>query len=424
VRLARGTHGSIDQAGGQEQLGGWYNHDDVAHTSPSSPPLSVRIGDGVPDVDPRRSDHLADAVLDKMIDSFLILDHGAGRPEAARVVFCDGSGGDNFREQSDLDLSHWRPNRTPRQYRADTSTEICFRFLDDAIRADWKLAVNNHLDVDGMLSVYTLVKSSHALTNRRAIVQAAEMGDFWGWGEPPAQRLFQGLTLLMDRGRGEGLQVQSIYEEAFRRVPGLLEQSEPQSAEIEQSLEPLRCGVRLVEQGAIRRIECGARFTHYVVPSAIVGPAVDRATYIPRFNECISDKALLWPQARARWDDQRVCLVSAAAPRGWLHDLFFPGYFWADVQDRWIMPGMSYRDGMESYDLDLPAFERAIGELNDAESGGGRWTIGAREFMFSSKIQSQYPLVARVLDNGGDPVASHLAPEQVAATLAPVFQDM
>ena len=118
-----------------------------------------------------------------IIDRFLILDHETSCPDAERVIFCDGSGGKNSCDDRDLDLSHWRPNRTRSCYKADTSTEICFRFLDDPIPAEWTLAVNNHLDVDGLLSVYTLAHSNHALGHRHTIVRAAEMGDFWGWGE-------------------------------------------------------------------------------------------------------------------------------------------------------------------------------------------------------------------------------------------------
>jgi hypothetical protein len=56
------------------------------------------------------------------------------------------------------------------------------------------VAVNNHVDVDGILSVYVLVHGNHALAHRPAIIEAAEMGDFWGWGGVPAQRVFQGIT--------------------------------------------------------------------------------------------------------------------------------------------------------------------------------------------------------------------------------------
>jgi hypothetical protein len=356
-----------------------------------------------------------------MIGRFQILDHDASRPAAQRILFCDGAGGDLFRDATDLDLSHWRPNRTLAPYRADTSTEICFRFLDEPVSADWTLAVNNHLDVDGMLSVYALIHSAHALAHRRAIIQAAEMGDFWSWGEPPAQRLFQGLTLLMNERRNECRATQLIYDEAFRRIPALLDQSDPGSDEIERSLEPLRQGVQRVESGAIRRNQHSARFSQYVVPHSVAGDAIDRATYIPKFNEQISPKALLWPQARAKWDDQRVCLVSVEASDGWRHDLWFPGYLWADVENRWTIPGMSYRDGMESYDLDIPAFDDAIRELNETDGGSGQWTIGAGAFPFSTKIQSQYPVVARILDELGNPAASDLDPGQVAATLVRAF---
>src|SRR5690554_1207565 len=129
-----------------------------------------------------------------MINRFEIMSKRSPRPEGEAIIFCDGTGGDWFRPETDLELSHWRPNRTPKEYRAGTSTEICFRFLDTPRPGDWTAAVNNHVDVDGILSVYALVHSEHALQHRGTLIQAAEMGDFWEWGEPPAQRLFQGLT--------------------------------------------------------------------------------------------------------------------------------------------------------------------------------------------------------------------------------------
>ncbi len=130
-----------------------------------------------------------------MIDRFEVIDYDASRPEAERILFCDGTGGKLFQPETDLELSHWRPNGTPAEYRAGTSTEICFRFLDNPRPGTWTAAVNNHVDVDGILSVYVLVHSEQALKHRQTIIQAAEMGDFWGWGEPPAQRVFQGVDL-------------------------------------------------------------------------------------------------------------------------------------------------------------------------------------------------------------------------------------
>ena len=86
-----------------------------------------------------------------MIERFEIVGSTSPRPDAERIIFCDGTGGNLFHADTDLELSHWRPNRTPVEYRAGTSTEICFRFLDDARPDSWTVAVNNHLDVDGIL---------------------------------------------------------------------------------------------------------------------------------------------------------------------------------------------------------------------------------------------------------------------------------
>jgi hypothetical protein len=154
-----------------------------------------------------------------LIDRFEIVGKNSPRPSDGPIIFCDGTGGSMFRPDSDLELSHWRPNTTPHQYRVGTSTEICFRFLDNPLPGRWTVAVNNHVDVDGILSVYVLLHSEHAQAHRRTIIEAAEMGDFWGWAEPPAQQAFQGATRLMNSREDN----REVYEEAFRRIPALID---------------------------------------------------------------------------------------------------------------------------------------------------------------------------------------------------------
>jgi len=352
-----------------------------------------------------------------VIDRFEIVAPGSPRPQAERIIFCDGTGGALFQAATDLELSHWRPNCTPAEYRADTSTEICFRFLDSPRPGQWTVAVNNHVDVDGILSVYVLVHSRHALDNRQTIVQAAELGDFWGWGEPAAQRLFQGLTLLFDDKRPAG----EIYAEAFRRVPGLIDGSDPDSAAIDAALAPLRRGVELVEQGQIVRRPMSARLTQYIIPLEVAGDDGGPVSYVPEFNEQVSEAALLWPQVRARWDFEQVCLVCCERRGGWFHDLWFPGYLWADTAGLWRIRGVDYHDNMSHYTLDhrplLAAFER----LQQQERGAGQWALGGTASPLGDVLTGRFPLGGRFADASGASAASSLAPDAVAAALAGLF---
>lgn len=352
-----------------------------------------------------------------MIRRFEIIGHESPRPDADRILFCDGTGGSLFRPETDLELSHWRPNRTPAEYRAGTSTEICLRFLDNPRPGDWTAAVNNHVDVDGILSVYVLVHSEYAIAHRRTIIEAAEIGDFWGWGEPPAQRVFQGVTRLMNSG-ADG---QAVYAEAFRRIPGLIDGTDPETSAIEESLAPLRQSLQAIETGRIARTLLAERLAHYVIPQSVAGDDDSRAAYAPDFNEEISTKAVLWPQARARLDAERVCLVSCERASGWFHDLCFPGYLWADTEGKWLVPGLSYPDGMGDYQLDNPRLVAAFEELQRQESAAGHWGLGGTALPFGEALQKVFPVVGRFLDDLGQPAASQLSPEKVAAAIEPVF---
>jgi hypothetical protein len=356
-----------------------------------------------------------------MIDRFEIIGTSSPRPEADRIIFCDGTGGGLYRADTDLELSHWRPNRTPAEFRAGTSTEICYRFLDHPRHGSWTAAVNNHVDVDGILSVYALLESEHAQAHRQTIIDAAEMGDFWGWGEPPAQRVFQGITQLMERLSQSGVDSRTIYAEAFRRIPALIDGTDSLVPQIEESLAPLRQGVELVVQEKIHRSMINDRLVHYVVPLAIAGEDDTRASYAPEFNEAISPKAVLWPHVRARWDAERVCLVSVERTTGWFHDLCFPGYLWADTAGRWLIPGMTYHDGMASYDIQHDGLVTAMKELQRQETAPCQWGLGGTTLPFSEALQKLFPVVGRSLDEQGRPAISQLSPDRVARVFRGVF---
>lgn len=79
-------------------------------------------------------------------------------------------------------LSHWPGNRTPERYRVDTTTEMALLLAEDPRREEFlsgiRVVSNNHLDTDGLLSVWAVLHPEEALRHRRFLVDAARAGDF------------------------------------------------------------------------------------------------------------------------------------------------------------------------------------------------------------------------------------------------------
>jgi hypothetical protein len=242
------------------------------------------------------------------------------------------------------------------------------------------------------------------------------MGDFWGWGDPPAQRVFQGVTRLYMQGEEAGRDATSIYRDAFDLISELIAGTSDRARQIEAQLEPLRQNAAWLGSGAVSRRLIAGRLAHYIVPHEIAGDDPARATHVPGFNEPISPAGLFWPHARARLDAQRACLVSIAAPAGWYHSLWAPGYLWADTEGLWQFPGLSFRESMSAYHLENPALERAVGELARLETAPGRWALKTAPPV-GPGIEENFPMVLRFVTDEGEPIASQLAPDVVARTL-------
>lgn len=124
-----------------------------------------------------------------MKNKFFILGSNNEIPKGKKRIFTDGSSSryNEFNLEIDIDLSHDRPNYTPKKYKANTSTEVCMNFINDTPDMSRDVIINDHLDVDGILSVFTLIHPKIALDNRSLIVQAAEIGDFYAWGSSESQ---------------------------------------------------------------------------------------------------------------------------------------------------------------------------------------------------------------------------------------------
>jgi hypothetical protein len=108
----------------------------------------------------------------------------AGRYDGATAAIgCDG-----LVPGAALDLTHWQGNKTPLEFKADTSTEIALKFVaspESARKWAGAVVVNNHFDTDGLLSAWALLEPELALANQPLLIAAAEAGDFDEWpGEP------------------------------------------------------------------------------------------------------------------------------------------------------------------------------------------------------------------------------------------------
>lgn len=356
-----------------------------------------------------------------MIKRFYILGSEKARPSSRKTIFVDGSPDETYREGIDMELSHWIPNRTPIRFKADTSTEICMNFITEDSSDEWDLAINNHLDVDGILSVFVLVHSDFALKHRKVIVEAAEMGDFWAWGSREAQRLFQGLTLYMNDLRKEKTDILTVYELCFERVFDLI-QTDNTDERMEKGLRALELSYRRVEKGEIKREPVNSRFVHYHLPAEFTLQDLRRTLHVPAFNDPLSDEAWLLPNVRAYYDKEKVHLVSAAGEHGYYYDLWYPGYMWADTPNSWRAPGFVFNGSTNGYFYGYDPLERAVATLNEWELNEGEWILVKELSPFSGIQGRNYPIVLSFMKDC-QPALSSLDPDRVVPLLAEVFKE-
>jgi hypothetical protein len=85
------------------------------------------------------------------------------------------------------------------------------------------------------------------------------------------------------------------------------------------------------------------------------------------------------------------------------------------------VPGLTYHDGMESYQIENPRLIAAMQELQRLETAPGQWGLGGTTLPFGEDLQKLFPLVGRFLDEKMQPAISQLPPDQVAKNFGGVF---
>lgn len=352
---------------------------------------------------------------------FQIVGPESGRPEEARVIFADGAEADGARAEGDIELSHWVPNTTDQRYKADTSTEICLRFVADGSRSDFDVVVNDHVDVDGILSLFVLLHPDISLEHRDVLIGAAEMGDFLAWADRPgfvlAQELWRGVTAtaVMD------LDPVARYELGFSITGDVLRGVRRSSAASDAGWACIEAGLSLLESGTVATSLASERLVSFVFPPSIDARA---AMGVPVLNQLVDDSIALWPQVRNRIHGQRMQLLSAPAPAGgWFHDVWAPAYTWAETPGRWPMPGLVSTGDSNRWLVQDSALDDAVLTLQHRETSAGSWVRADSLTPFEALAGRRFPVLVSCVDEAGDQAPSTLDPDEVLDVLAPVWPD-
>lgn len=332
------------------------------------------------------------------------------KPRSTKTIYVDGTAGNDFRATVDIELSHWLPNRTEERYKAGTSTEICFKYLDANPSIDYDLVVNNHLDVDGVLSVFVLAYPTMAQQFRTELINAAEIGDFWAWGEGKALKLFQMLSLLFEKCERADISLQDAYKRCFSLIIKILQHAnnntQAQRILIKQQDD--------IKHGSILREMLNNGLVSFHIPKKTHHGNVQKYLTLANANEPISNRLGLWPQVRNCLDAEKLQLISIETDYGNHYELMVPGYLWADTKGLWLPPGFNAaKDMRELNTLHWPKLRMLVDHLNKHERGKCRWHL-FDGFNFANTLNHRnFPVILTTIDAKDEGKQSHFPVDYV-----------
>jgi hypothetical protein len=145
---------------------------------------------------------------------FVHVPYGQDAPSDVKTLACDGRV-----PKATLDLSHWTDNTTPDELYADTSTEIALNLAKSSEYSEYDSAtvVNNHFDVDGVLSAWAATDPEEALPHFQLLCDAAACGDFGEWCSDDGVKLCYAVAELEDPSEEDG-----GYASALQKLPDVV----------------------------------------------------------------------------------------------------------------------------------------------------------------------------------------------------------
>jgi len=324
---------------------------------------------------------------------------------AERIIFVDGVC-PNALTPVDIELSHWLPNNTPIQYKKDTSTEICFLFLEKCIDYKFGQITSNHFDTDGLLAAFALMYPSHAIEHRDLLEKVSHMGDFGAWQEQKFSIFYDALSALRKQWKKNGLTSEQCFHKGFEALPNLLKDFSNESVFDSKNFEKLKNQRLQIKSNKIIRIEVHSRLSVYQWDyENAINMGLD-PFYNVGFDTGLNTSTMLSNQVRNFYDRERMCLIVVKHQEGFFYDLIIPEYLWAETSTLWIPSGIRNKGETNLFawksqteESSKPNLKNICNELNSIDTGAGHWLVAEEFNAFKTIPGKKFPVLMSYINN-------------------------
>ncbi len=152
-------------------------------------------------------------------------------PDKNKAISVDGA------FDAKLQLSHWIGNSSPTELKADTTTEMSFKLIENSNKEKYLDGIeyisNNHFDADGLLSAFVLLNPDYASQHKKEIINMSITGDFSEFTTEDALKSVIVIESLLEdeksffkekiKNKNYSDAIQLVYEEGFKLVPELID---------------------------------------------------------------------------------------------------------------------------------------------------------------------------------------------------------
>ena len=296
--------------------------------------------------------------------------------KSSRIIYVDGAC-PSYQQDKDLELSHWVPNDTPAEFLDDTSTAICLNYIQRNPVHEYLYCVNNHLDVDGVLSAFTICHPKAALKADKMLRQAAAMGDFGAYADRKVARFYHFLRQNIDQN--DHLDRQQGYESAFEMILEYMENPDSfQDDSFDSQWVHLEKAISRVQDAEIERELVHPRLSVFHSKLDQTEIEFEQVLYKARFDSGLDD-SFLPRQIRNYEDFERLKLLAYSSREGHYYDLMLPDYVWAQTPNLWVPAFIERTDSTNKFSILKAKLGDLADRLQQSETNPGKW-IGIHSY--------------------------------------------